>query len=77
MSDYPVLMHTALDATGARALAEFYREFLELQCLPGDELPADGTTDDKDWLVLVDGNGNRKLAFQQVPTFRRGLRCSS
>ncbi|MFY1696970.1 VOC family protein [Solwaraspora sp. WMMA2101] len=71
MSDYPVLMHTALDATDARALAEFYREFLGLQYRPGDEPPADGTTDDEDWLVLVDGNGNRKLAFQQVPILAR------
>ncbi|MFV2110548.1 VOC family protein [Micromonospora sp. LOL_015] len=38
---------------------------------PGDELPADGTTEDEDWLVLVDGNGNRKLAFQQVSALAR------
>jgi len=51
MSTYPVLMHTALDATDVRALAEFYRELLGLRYRPGDEPPADGSTDDEDWLV--------------------------
>lgn len=68
MSDHPVLMHTAVDATDVRALADFYREFLGLRYRPGDEPPADGAADDADWLVLVDGDGNRVLAFQQVPT---------
>ena len=71
MSDYPALMHTALDATDVRALAEFYREFLGLRYRPGDEPPAEETGDDEDWLVLVDGEGNRQLAFQQVPTLAR------
>jgi catechol 2,3-dioxygenase-like lactoylglutathione lyase family enzyme len=71
MSEFPVLMHTAIDATDVRALAEFYREFLGLRYRPGDEPPADGTADDEDWLVLVDSDGNRKLAFQQVPTLAR------
>ena len=71
MSDNPVLMHIAVDATDVRALAEFYREFLGLQYRPGDEPRADGTADDEDWLVLVDGEGDRKLAFQQVPTLAR------
>ncbi|PZG01973.1 VOC family protein [Micromonospora deserti] len=71
MSTYPVLMHTALDATDARALAEFYRELLGLQCRPGDEPPTDGSVDDEDWLVLVDGHGNRVLAFQEVHTLSR------
>ena len=71
MSTYPELMHTAVDATDARALAEFYRELLGLQYRPGDEPPTDGSEDDDDWLVLVDGEGHRKLAFQQVPTLTR------
>lgn len=71
MSTYPVLMHTALDATDVRALAEFYREFLGLRYRPGDEPPADGSADDENWLVLVDDAGNRKLAFQGVPTLAR------
>ena len=70
MSTYPVLMHTALDATDVRALAEFYRELLGLRYRPGDEPPTD-STDDRDWLVLIDSDGTRKLAFQQVPTLAR------
>ena len=62
---YPRLMHTALDTEDARGLAEFYRELLGLQYRPGDEPPADAL-DDADWLVLVDSDGRRKLAFQQV-----------
>ncbi len=66
MTEYPQLLHTALDTTDARALAEFYRQLLGLQYRPGDEPRVDGDADDADWLVLVDENGARKLAFQQV-----------
>ena len=65
MDEYPWLMHTAIDTTDCRGLAEFYRELLGLQYRPGDEAPTDGV-DDADWLVLVDSEGRRKLAFQQV-----------
>lgn len=65
MSDHPVLLHTAIDAPDCRALAEFYRQFLGLQYRDGDELPADGGTDDADWLVLIDADGNRVLAVQE------------
>jgi catechol 2,3-dioxygenase-like lactoylglutathione lyase family enzyme len=65
MSEYPHLLHTAIDTTDCRGLAEFYREFLGLQYRPGDEPPTDGV-DDADWLVLVDAEGRRKLAFQGV-----------
>jgi catechol 2,3-dioxygenase-like lactoylglutathione lyase family enzyme len=71
MAEYPRLLHTAVDTTNARQLAEFYRELLGLQYRPGDEPPADGTSDDADWLVLVDSQGGRKLAFQQVDTLPR------
>lgn len=71
MPDYPVLMHTALDATDCRGLAEFYRQFLGLRYRPGDEIPADGSDDDPGWLVLLDPAGNRVLAFQQVPELAR------
>ena len=71
MSTYPQLMHTALDTTNARGLAEFYRELLGLSYRPGDEPPSDGTPDDCDWLVLVDDDGRRQLAFQQVSTLAR------
>ena len=71
MNAYPVLMHTAVDATDVRGLAEFYRQLLGLRYRPGDEPPADGGVDDDDWLVLVDDDGHRVLAFQQVPTLAR------
>ena len=63
---FPRLMHTALEATDVRGLAEFYRRLLGLRYRPGDEPPADGVQDDADWLVLVDRHGVRRLAFQQV-----------
>jgi catechol 2,3-dioxygenase-like lactoylglutathione lyase family enzyme len=66
MTDFPQLLHTALDTTDARGLAEFYRELLGLVYRPGDERPDDSDDDDADWLVLVDSEGRRKLAFQQV-----------
>jgi hypothetical protein len=59
-------MHTALDTEDARGLAEFYRQLLGLHYRPGDEPPADGSDDDSDWLVLLDADGVRRLAFQQV-----------
>ena len=61
MNDYPQLLHTVLDTTDPRGLAEFYRHLLGLRYRPGD----DGT-DQADWLVLVDATGARKLAFQRV-----------
>ena len=63
---YPELMHTALDATDCRGLAEFYRSFLGLSYRPGDEAPLEGP-DDADWLVLVDEEGDRVLAVNRVP----------
>jgi len=71
VAGYPRKMHTALDTTDVRGLAEFYRELLGLRYRPGDELPADGSVDDADWLVLVDDDGNRQLAFQQVSVLPR------
>jgi catechol 2,3-dioxygenase-like lactoylglutathione lyase family enzyme len=66
MPEYPQLLHTVLDTTSPRVLAEFYRQLLGLQYRPGDEPPPPGTPDEADWLVLVDDNGARKLAFQHV-----------
>ena len=66
MAEYPQLLHTVLDTTSARELAEFYRTLLGLSYRSGDELPAAGAPDEADWLVLVDADGVRKLAFQQV-----------
>ena len=71
MPEYPHLLHTAIDTTDARALAEFYRQLLGLRYRQGDEPPEDGGADDADWLVLVDANDTRKLAFQQVERLER------
>jgi catechol 2,3-dioxygenase-like lactoylglutathione lyase family enzyme len=71
MAEYPQLLHTVIDTTDARALAEFYRQLLGLRYRQGDEPPAAGEADDADWLVLVDANGTRKLAFQQVERLER------
>jgi len=66
MAQYPRLLHTVIDTTRPRELAEFYRELLGLQYRPGDEPPVDGAPDDADWLVLVDADEVRVLAFQEV-----------
>jgi catechol 2,3-dioxygenase-like lactoylglutathione lyase family enzyme len=71
VTEYPRLLHTVLDTTDPRSLAEFYRRLLGLRYRPGDEPPADGTTDDADWLVLTDSSGARRLAFQQVDSLPR------
>ncbi|MGI8702344.1 MAG: VOC family protein [Nocardioidaceae bacterium] len=71
MAEYPQLLHTVLDSTRPRELAEFYRQLLGLGYRPGDEPPTDGTRDEADWLVLVDTDGVRKLAFQQVDQLPR------
>jgi catechol 2,3-dioxygenase-like lactoylglutathione lyase family enzyme len=59
---HPTLLHTVLDTTDVRGLAEFYRELLGLRYRPGDEPDEPGA----DWLVLVNASGARQLAFQQV-----------
>jgi catechol 2,3-dioxygenase-like lactoylglutathione lyase family enzyme len=69
--DHPVLLHTVLDTTDVRSLAEFYRQFLGLVYRPGDEPAPEGMTEDADWLVLTDSAGNRMLAFQQVDELPR------
>ena len=71
MSGFPTLLHTAIDTTDCRGLAEFYRELCGLHYRPGDEPPTDGTAEDADWLVLVDDDGRRVLAFQQVDRLER------
>jgi catechol 2,3-dioxygenase-like lactoylglutathione lyase family enzyme len=66
MDTYPRLLHTALDTTDARGLAEFYRRLLGLHYRPGDEPPDDRADDDADWLVLLDADEHRVMAIQQV-----------
>jgi catechol 2,3-dioxygenase-like lactoylglutathione lyase family enzyme len=70
MNDYPRLLHTAIDTTDARGLAEFYRQLLGLHYRPGDEPPADGE-DDADWLVLLDQDESRVVAIQEVERLER------
>ncbi|HEX4087118.1 MAG TPA: VOC family protein [Trebonia sp.] len=65
MSGYPVLLHAAIDARDCRGLGEFYRQFLGLRYRDGEEPPIDGSPDDADWLVLLDGDGNRVLTIQE------------
>ena len=64
----PTLVQVVLDATDPRALAEFYRQLLDLQYRPGDEPPTAGEPDPhgEDWLVLRDAAGSNRLAFQRV-----------
>jgi catechol 2,3-dioxygenase-like lactoylglutathione lyase family enzyme len=71
METFPVLMHTALDATDVRALAEFYRAFLGLHYRPGDEAQEGGAGDDPDWLVLLNGGGRRVIAVNRVRSLAR------
>jgi catechol 2,3-dioxygenase-like lactoylglutathione lyase family enzyme len=71
MAEYPQLLHTVLDTTRPRDLAEFYRQLLGLQYRPGDEPPVDGASDEADWLVLVNSGGERMLAFQEVDELSR------
>ena len=65
MPQFPVLLHTAIDARDCRQLGEFYRQLLGLRYREGDEPPTDGRPDDAEWLVLLDEHGNRVLAIQE------------
>lgn len=71
MTEFPELLHTVLDTTDVRGLAEFYRRLLGLDYRPGDEPAAEGEPDDVDWLVLADAQGRAKLAFQLVERLER------
>jgi catechol 2,3-dioxygenase-like lactoylglutathione lyase family enzyme len=69
--EFPRLFQTVLDTEEPRRLAEFYRELLGLRYREGHEPPADGSPDKRDWLVLVDDDGSRRLAFQGVERLPR------
>jgi hypothetical protein len=65
---FPALRAVVLDATNARAVAEFWRQLLGFSYRTGDEPPAPGQPDPRgeDWLVLRDGNGTARIAVQAV-----------
>ncbi|MGH9172139.1 MAG: VOC family protein [Acidimicrobiales bacterium] len=65
---FPTLAQVVLDATDARALAEFYRELLGYEYRAGDEPPPSGEVDERgqDWLVLTHPSGSLSVAFQPV-----------
>ena len=65
MVSVPVLLQPVLDAVDARELAEFYRQLFTLRYRKGDE-PTSCEADSADWLVLLDGQGWRVIAFQQT-----------
>ena len=67
MAEFPRLLHTVIDTTDVRGLAEFYRELLGLHYRPGDDTPTEG----EDWLVLRDDAGSNVLAFQLVERLER------
>lgn len=71
MTTYPRLLHTVLDTTDTRALAELYRQLLGLRYREGDDPPAGGDEAPPEWLVLVDDHDERKLAFQLVEQLPR------
>lgn len=64
MTEFPQLLHTVLDTTDPRGLADFYRQLLGLRYREGDEAATE-------WVVLVDSAGARKLAFQRVAELPR------
>jgi catechol 2,3-dioxygenase-like lactoylglutathione lyase family enzyme len=65
---FPALRAVVLDATDARAAAEFYRALLGFVYRSGDEPPPAGQPGPHgdDWLVLRDRGGEARLAFQHV-----------
>ena len=46
---FPRLLHTVLDTTDVRELAEFYRQLLGLRYRAGDEPPGDGPDGQAGW----------------------------
>lgn len=65
MVSTPVLQQPVLDAVDTRELAEFYRQLFDLRYREGDERTS-GEVDSDDWLVLMDEQGRRVIAFQQT-----------
>jgi catechol 2,3-dioxygenase-like lactoylglutathione lyase family enzyme len=70
---FPTLRSVVLDATDARALAEFYRQLLGFEYRDGDEPPPEGMEDlaGRNWLVLLHPSGSPRVAFQHVDRLPR------
>ena len=71
MGDFPRLLHTAIDTTDCRGLAEFYIAMFGLHYRPHDVPPPAGEVDDADWLVLLDHDEQRVVAIQGVDRLER------
>lgn len=74
--DKPVIPHlrqVVIDATDPRASAEFWRQLLGLVYRKGHEPPPVGEDDPvgRDWLNLLNSNGDACLAFQGVDELSR------
>jgi Glyoxalase-like domain len=70
---FPALRAVVLDATDARAVAEFWRALLGYSYRAGDEPPAPGSPDPNadDWIVLLDAGTQARLAIQHVDSLPR------
>ncbi|MBF6328977.1 VOC family protein [Nocardia transvalensis] len=66
---FPTLRSIVLDTTDVRRLAEFYRQLLGYDYVPGDEPPGHNQPDTADWLALQ--GPDVRLSFQQVPELPR------
>lgn len=68
---FPMIRQVVIDCRDARASAEFYRQMFGMTYRPGDEPPAGGRPDLRDWLVLRAPPGGIQVAFQQVDELPR------
>ena len=66
---FPDLLQVVLDCADARSLAEFYRNLLGFIYRDGHE-PAEGVPE-RDWLIIHDAAGQRRVAFQQVDNMQQ------
>jgi catechol 2,3-dioxygenase-like lactoylglutathione lyase family enzyme len=66
---FPRIAQVVLDCKDLRALAEFYRQLLDMRYRKGDEPESGGPEaggEEKDWLVLRSETGGTGMAFQRV-----------
>ena len=81
MADYPRLLHTALDTTDVRSLAEFYRQLLGLRYRPGtSRLPTASRTTPTGWCswtrtAPASSPSSRSSGWSRRPGPRTTSRC--